>query len=109
MFNKAFLEALADHFRREGAKVIERVAKNQPAALASPEPQPCPYDKPNCPLGRLWLCPTQMLDTGHRDRRAVGPDRWRTAGLLRQQQPIGQVEAGSIKDLPPTEFVQTRL
>jgi hypothetical protein len=32
MFNKAFLEALADHFRREGAKVIERVAKNQPAA-----------------------------------------------------------------------------
>jgi hypothetical protein len=39
MFNKAFLEALADHFRREGAKVIERVAKNQPAALASPEPQ----------------------------------------------------------------------
>ena len=83
MFNKAFLEALADHFGREGAKVIERVAKNQPAALASPEPQPCPYDKPNCPLGRLWLCPTQMLDTGHRDRRAVGPDRWLTAGLLR--------------------------
>ena len=39
MFNKAFLEALADHFGREGAKVIERVAKNQPAALASPEPQ----------------------------------------------------------------------
>ena len=32
MFNEAFLEALADHFRREGAKVIERVAKNQPAA-----------------------------------------------------------------------------
>ena len=32
MFNKAFLEALADHFRREGAKVMERVAKNQPAA-----------------------------------------------------------------------------
>jgi len=32
MFNKAFLEALADHFRWEGAKVIERVAKNQPAA-----------------------------------------------------------------------------
>ena len=83
MFNKAFLEALADHFGREGAKVIERVAKNQPAALASPEPQPCPYDKPNCPLGRLWLCPTQMLDTGHRDRPAVGPDRWLTAGLLR--------------------------
>ena len=34
MFNKAFLEALADHFRREGAKVIERVAKNQPAAYS---------------------------------------------------------------------------
>ena len=32
MFNKAFLVALADHFRREGTKVIERVAKNQPAA-----------------------------------------------------------------------------
>ena len=31
MFDKAFLEALADHFRRGGAKVIERVAKNQPA------------------------------------------------------------------------------
>src|SRR5262245_52565848 len=36
-----------------------------------------------CPLGRLWLCPTQVLDTGHRDRRAVGPDRWRATGLLR--------------------------
>jgi len=34
MFNKAFLEALADHFRREGPKVIERVAKNQPAAYS---------------------------------------------------------------------------
>src|SRR5260370_42709664 len=77
--------------------------------LASPEPQPRPYDKPNCPLGRLWLCPTQVLDTGHRDRRAVGPDRRRAAGLLRQRQPNGQVEAGSIKDLPRTEFGQTRL
>ena len=107
MFNKAFLKALADHFRREGAKVIERVAKNQPAALASPEPQPCPYDKPNCPLGRLWLCPTQVLDTWHRDRRAVGPDRWLTAGLLRQRQPNGQVEAGSIKDLPCADVARS--
>src|SRR6516225_6214185 len=74
-----------------------------------PESQPCPYDKPNCPLGRLWLCPTQVLDTGHRDRRAVRPDRWRAACLLRQRQPNGQVEAGSIKDLPRTEFDQTRL
>src|SRR5215467_3101913 len=62
-----------------------------------------------CPLGRLWLCPTQVFDTWHRDRRAVGPDRWRAAGLLRQRQPNGQVEAGSIKDLPRTEFGQTRL
>src|SRR5215471_14280361 len=77
--------------------------------LASPEPQPCPYDKPNCPLGRLWLCPIQVLDTGHRDGRAVGPDRWRAAGLLRQRQPNGQVEAGSIKDLPCTKVGQTRL
>src|SRR6516162_10148753 len=60
-------------------------------------------------LGRLWLCPTQVLDTWHRDRRAVGPDRWRAAGLLRQRQPNGQVEAGSIKDLLRTEFGQTRL
>src|SRR6516164_2321993 len=60
-------------------------------------------------LSRLWLCPTQVLDTWHRDRRAVGPDRWRAAGLLRQRQPNGQVEAGSIKDLPRTEFGQTRL
>src|SRR5215471_3204503 len=52
---------------------------------------------------------TQVLDTGHRDRRAVGPDRWRAAGLLRQRQPNGQVEAGSIKDLLRTEFGQTRL
>src|SRR6516165_1585002 len=77
--------------------------------LASPEPQPCLHDKPNCPLGRLWLCPTQVVDTWHRDRRAVGPDRWRAAGLLRQRQPNGQVEAGSIKDLPCAEFGQTRL
>src|SRR6516165_6365161 len=77
--------------------------------LASPEPQPCPHDKPNCPLGRLWLCPTQVVDTWHRDRRAVGPDRWRAAGLLRQRQPNGQVEARPIKDLPRTEFGQTRL
>src|SRR5262249_57894199 len=54
-------------------------------------------------------CPTQVLDTWHRDRRAVGPDRWLTAGLLRQRQPNGQVEAGSVKDLPCTEFGQTRL
>src|SRR5215467_3321775 len=67
------------------------------------------YDKPNCPLGRLWLCPTQVFDTWHRDRRAVGPDRWRAAGLLRQRQPNGQVDARSIKDLPRTEFDQTRL
>src|SRR5262249_18011752 len=53
--------------------------------------------------------PTQVLDTWHRDRRAVGPDRWLTAGLLRQRQPNGQVEAGSGKDLPCTEFGQTRL
>src|SRR5262249_51842131 len=53
--------------------------------------------------------PTQVLDTWHRDRRAVGPDRWLTAGLLQQRQPNGQVEAGSIKDLPFTEFGQTRL
>src|SRR5262252_7848809 len=65
--------------------------------------------KPNCPLGRLWLSPTQVLDTWHRDRWAVGPDRWRAAGLLRQRQPNGQVEAGSIKDLLRTEFGQTRL
>src|SRR5262249_33223834 len=44
-----------------------------------------------------------------RDWRAVGPDRGLTAGLLRQRQPNGQVEAGSIKDLPCTEFGQTRL
>src|SRR5262249_53499434 len=66
------------------------------------------YEKPNCPLGRLWLSP-QVLDTWHRDRRAVGPDRWLPAGLLRQRQPNGQVEAGSIKDLPWTEVGQARL
>src|SRR5215467_9630413 len=68
-----------------------------------------PMKSRTCPLGRLWLCPTQVFDTWHRDRRAVGPDRWRAAGLLRQRQPNGQVEAGSIKDLPRTEFGQTRL
>src|SRR5262245_52454110 len=47
------------------------------------------YDKPNCPLGRFWLWPTQALDSWRRDRRAVGPDRWRAAGLLRQRQPNG--------------------
>src|SRR5262245_4270416 len=62
-----------------------------------------------CPLRRLWLCPTQVLDPRQRDWRAVGPDRWRAAGLLRQRQPNGQVEADSIKDLLRTEFGQTRL
>jgi hypothetical protein len=32
MFNKAFIQALADHFEREGPKVIERVAEQTPAA-----------------------------------------------------------------------------
>ena len=31
-FNKRFLLALAEHFEREGAKVIAKVAKDQPAA-----------------------------------------------------------------------------
>ena len=31
-FNKRFLLALAEHFEREGPKVIERVARDQPAA-----------------------------------------------------------------------------
>src|SRR6516164_3418014 len=67
------------------------------------------YEKPNCLLGGIWLKPSQVLDTWHRDRRTVEPDCWRAAGLLRQRQPNGQVEAGSIKDLPRTEFGQTRL
>jgi len=32
MFNKAFLEALRTHFERHGREVIERVARDQPAA-----------------------------------------------------------------------------
>src|SRR6516165_8359493 len=67
------------------------------------------YEKPNCLLGLLWLKPSHVLDTWHRNRRAVEPDCWSAAGLLRQRQPNGQVEAGSIKDLPRTEFGQTRL
>src|SRR6516164_4927999 len=67
------------------------------------------YEKPNCLLGGIWLKPSQVLDTLHRDRRTVEPDCWRAAGLLRQRQPNGQVEAGSIKGLPRTEFGQKRL
>src|SRR6516165_3116482 len=51
----------------------------------------------------------EVLDTWQRHWRAVGPDRCHTAGLLRQRQPNGQVEAGSIKDFPSTEFGQARL
>jgi len=32
MFNKVFLEAMLEHFNREGAKIIARVATHQPAA-----------------------------------------------------------------------------
>src|SRR6516164_10036555 len=67
------------------------------------------YEEPSCLLGRLSLKSSQVLDTWHRNRRAVEPDCWRAADLLRQRQPNGQVEAGSIKDLPRTEFGQTRL
>jgi hypothetical protein len=31
-FNKDFLLALSEHFKREGPKIIEKVAKEQPAA-----------------------------------------------------------------------------
>src|SRR5215471_2745093 len=51
----------------------------------------------------------EPLDTWHWDRRAVGPDRWRASGLLRQWQPNGKGEAGSIKDLSRTECRQAHL
>src|SRR6516162_10585980 len=108
MFNKAFLEAPTTSAGK-GRRSLKEWRKTSPQRWHRRNLSRVLNDKPNCPLGRLWLCPTQMLDTGHRDRRAVGPDRWRTAGLLRQRQPNGQVEAGSIKDLPRTEFGQTRL
>src|SRR5262252_1005346 len=78
--------------------------------LASAEPQPCLRRQLRTISPKhAEPSPTQVLDTWHRDRRAVGPDRWLTAGLLRQRQPNRQVEAGSIKDLPCAEFGQTRL